>query len=489
MLENLKQVLRTTGYRLTSYSFVGDNAKERFEQATVRRSGSVILRDLESIARGTGANIPLKISPRSKYDPEMLEKPLIRYFNRPDPSYDGKLLHKAIRKVSRSMYLGNLHARPLEKVTYKPSTNAGAPTFDKKGEVYPDELERSRRIRRGEAPPPCAIFHRGKNEDEVRPVFAYPMSMTLLESRFFEPYQYEVMYHHNPYVGGRTYPQLAGEVNELMWKSKYYMELDYSGFDGSISAKLIHAAFDIIKESFVMSAQDEEDWKTIVRYFVTTPVILPCGTLIVGKRHGVPSGSMFTQLVDSIVNMICIEYWRLSTNTGVSRYHVLGDDSIIGINDAKPNLLEVAKVIHQLGVEVNITKSKVRTVGKSEPYFLGHYWHQMRPTRDLEETWEKVLTPEKTQREFFAKDRKIRNYAYIDRLRAYQDDNSDPETWRQLQYVIDMLQGFRLRQTRFDHDAYRFRTSKALKEREWDYSLKWLFDRPPGGASRHLYVF
>jgi hypothetical protein len=451
----------------------------------------VVLYGLADIARSSGASVPSELVARSKYDPSMLVKPLLRYLGEPVMRYDGKAFHEAVSRVGRAFFVGKLKPVDLENVSYKPGTNSGAPNFERKGDAYSAELARAKRIRRGEAPPPAAIFHRGKNLEEVRPVFAYPMAMSLLETRFFEPYQAEVMRHHNPYVGGRTYAQLAGEVNELCWKSSYLLELDYSGFDGSISAKLIHSAFDIIEQSFEMSALDKRDWELVKRYFITCPILLPSGNLVIGKRHGVPSGSMFTQIVDSVVNAICIEYWKLRSGARVSRYHVMGDDSVVGLADSKPSLQTVSETILELGIQVNLRKSKVRRVGQEYPYFLGHYWHHMKPTREVEETWEKVLTPERAQLEFFAKDKEIVRRAWIDRLRAYQDDNQDPEAWRQLQVVIDMLRSSTLRQVSFDHDAYRFKPGKAIRERsDWDVNVQWLIkSQTPGFTHRHLYAF
>jgi hypothetical protein len=414
----------------------------------------------------------------------MLVKPLEKYFQKPTTNYNGSELNDAIRRVGKAFYVGKLKAIELEKVSYDPLKSAGAPTFRKKHEVNLEELKRARRIRRGEAPPPVTVFHRGKNDEVCRPVFGYPFAMTLLEGRFFEPYQFEVMNHHNPYVGGRAYPQLAGEMNELAWKSDYVVELDYSGFDGSIPAKLIYAALDIIANNFDMSEEDTKDWNLVVRYFATCPVLLPSGRMVIGKRHGVPSGSMFTQLVDSIVNAICIEYATKKAGIRYSRYHVLGDDSVIGVCGPRPSIKRLGEIIEELGCSVNFKKSRTKRAS-ARIYFLGHYWRDLIGVRDVDETWERLLTPEKPDDRFFSKEIAERRKAMVERMKDYQNDN--PDMFGTLQVLIMSLEG---RTQINDVRTYAFNVSNKFAERvSWDIA-RGLGKQPrffERAFSRHLY--
>lgn len=470
-------------FRVGEYAFESSDARERFRKGTEVSTGGVILWELHDTINRVGYDVRKPEHSRSKYRPEMLKLPLEKYFTAPTQNYDAKLLFEATRKVGRAFYVGKLKPLELEKVVYDPLKQAGAPTFYKKGEVYPEELKRARRIRRGEAPPPVTVYHRGKNDDVARPVFGFPFSVTLLEGRFFHPYQREVIRHHNPYVGGRSYPQLSGEVNELRWKSDYVVELDYSGFDGSISAKLIHNAFEVIKNCFEMTEEDEKDWAFIVKYFITCPVLLPGGVLVKGKRHGVPSGSMFTQLIDSIVNAIAIEYACMRSKIVTTRYHVMGDDSIIGVRGKRPTLTQFGRCAAELGLAVNLEKSQVRRVSE-RCYFLGHYWNWFYGTRDFSESWEKILTPERPDVRFFSKDRKVRYQAYVERLRAYQDDN--PAMFGEVQLVINALTGL----PRCDIFTYSFRRTLASEDRfRWDLALQHMSKRTiiEKPFSRHLY--
>jgi len=456
------------GFNLASreYCFSTPEAKERFQRATVKETGSIVLNELEAISRTIGAlAIKLDVIPRSKYRPDMLIEPMRRYFSGGVMGkYDKAKLHEAYRRTARMFYVGKLKPLPLKEVSYRGSRSSGAPTFTRKSEVFDEAIREAKRIRRGMSPPPLTVYHRGKDEDVVRPVFGYPFSMTCMESRFFEPYQYEVQNHHNPYVGGRHYSTIAAEVNELRWSSTWVYQLDYSGFDGSISSELIGYAFAVLKENFVMEERDEKDWEIICKYFVTAPMLMPDSKMIFGRRHGVPSGSMFTQLVDSIVNSICIEYVRLSTDINITRYHVLGDDSLVGVCGRQIKLNEISQKMEELGVKLNLKKSRIEKAKSTSHYFLGHYWHEMVMSRSEKETWEKVLTPERVDFNLFSKDVRIRYKAYISRLYEYQDDN--PRCFRKLQLVIDALRR-RLNESR--QLIFQFESPTDTHERtNWD---------------------
>jgi hypothetical protein len=424
------------GYRSVPFEFENSQAQERFE-ATQRTQGRIILYELLHLVREMGFEVQTPETSRSKFTPEMLEKPLEKYFTPPVMNYDSNLLYQAVRKVSRMFYVGKLRPSQLGIDPVDPSTSSGAPLFERKGDVLLIELKRARAIMRGMCPPPVTVFHRGKNDEEARPVFGYPMAMTLLENMFFKPYQRQLVRQHGPYVGGRTNPQLGGDVNELRWKSRWLLELDYSKFDGSISSTLIHLAFGIIEENFEMSEREAAVWNKVKTYFITCPVLLPNGQLLLGKRHGVPSGSAFTQLVDSIVNAICIQYAILKLGVRTSRFYVMGDDSIIGVRFFKPNVQQWANAISELGITVNLEKSRVIR-STDDPYFLGHHWARLVGERDRNETWTKILTPERVDRRW-KQGRDARIDYYLERISAYRVDN--PAMWAELTSVMLGLEG------------------------------------------------
>lgn len=474
------------GYKAKPYSFVTDEAKERFAAGTNRPSGMVILWDLLRLAKAKSCSVPRQLEPRSVYRPEMLVAPMVKYLKGGVMgSYDAQTLHKAYRRVARAFFVGRLKPIPIERCNYKTTTSSGAPLFMKKGDCYIESLHEAYAIRNGKCPPPLTVYHRGKNTEVVRPVFGYPFSMTLLETRFFEPFQFEVVGHHNPYIGGRTYSAVGSDINELRWKSNLVYALDYSGFDGSISTKLISLAFKVVEANFDLSdGVDSRDWEIIKKYFVTAPMLLPNGEMIIGRRHGVPSGSMFTQIIDSIVNAIVIEYVKLRIGFMTSRYYVLGDDSLIGVVGCGPRLTDLKRVMEELGIHLNVEKSRVKEARKSQHHFLGHTWHRGVMTREISETWEKLLCPERLDVRFFSKDEQLRKQAYLERLRAYQDDNA--AAFDEIQLVINAITGKSCDATILD-----FVPGIAYQERMWDESVRPVLEREarrPRRFTRFLYA-
>lgn len=427
------------GYSRCGYRFSDDAQRSRFERSTGRNSGEVILRELIPLFEEAGVTIPYDLKPRSVYKPSMLIDPLVKYLTEVDAyEYDKGILNKATSRVKRAFYVGKLEPLALDDVTYRPDTNAGAPYFLPKGEVSEWAFSEARMIMRGKSPEPLTVFHRGKNDTEVRPVYGYPFAMTLLESRFFMPYQRELMLHASPYVGGKMEGDIAAYINEMRWKSSSILEIDYTGFDGSLSSHLIGRAFDVIQNCFTMNAEEEKCWKIIMRYFVTAPMLLPDGYVIKGRRHGVPSGSMFTQLIDSICNAILVEYVKLRLGIMTSRYYVLGDDCVIGIIGKSPTLEKINWVLSELGVSINSVKSSLTKVQHGGTvHFLGHNRQSFILQRPIEESIRKVLTPERVDLRIFSSDKAVRAEAYVERLRAYQEDNQ--LAWSSIQRVINLL--------------------------------------------------
>lgn len=421
---DLTQDLRKLGYAVERYNYDSLEAQKVHERIMSSERGTLVLWDLvKGIKTLTGHETQIK--PRSIYRPDMLKEPLLKYFTGTKTNTDKQALARAYDKVRKMFYVGKLKPRQLGQTDFWPQKSAGAPTFKKKGEVFEDELMRAERLlSRKEKLPPVTVFQRGKDDKVVRPVFAYPMSVTLIEAMFFFPYQDEVLLHNGPYIGGRRYSEIAGNLNEIRLKSDWVLEMDYSGFDGSISSQLIGLAFNIIRNNFDLSKDEEKAFDFVVKYFVNCPVLLPHGWLVHGKKHGVPSGSMFTQLIDSIVNALVIEYCCAKLSIGTSRYYVLGDDSVIGGYGRQPDLERVASVALELGIIVNKDKSSVRWANSKSGKFLGHNWSKGYATREFEETMSKLVCPERPLSCFRGKGT---NYVaeLANRIEDYANDNLD----------------------------------------------------------------
>ena len=148
-----------------------------------------------------------------------------------------------------------------------------------------------------------------------RVAWVYPIVMVAAESMFFEGFRRKIRQMDDWVPTPQNmHTTMCGRG------SKSY---DFTSFDSSVPAWLIRTAFDMIRAilDFDKYAPDETGYSgtpyassslealfdKVVDYFVNTPFTTPKGDIL-SKRHGVPSGSMFTNLVDTIVSRMVLHY-------------------------------------------------------------------------------------------------------------------------------------------------------------------------------------
>lgn len=415
-------------YKKTAWQPHSDVAADKFWHACVQEEDGLVLHDVvNAIETVLGIKLHSEaLTPRSAYSPDMIRKQAESQMKGGKlGKYDTQILKQAYLKVRRMFLIPNLRPLKLEDTPYKPETSAGLPSMVSKAEDYPRALAEARALQENQrlAPPPTVLFHRGKNMEEARYVNGYPFSMSLIEGRFFYPFQAATMLHHTPYAGGRYDFEMAPLLNEIRVKSKYVVELDYSKFDSSIPALLSSMAFSIIRDSFVMDEQDKMDWDRITRYFHTSPFLCPDGFIYSGRRHGVPSGSCFTQVIDSLVNAICLEYAARKLSFKTSRYFIMGDDSVMGVY-SPVSIKAIAATLLELGIHVNERKSEVKDP-EDFIHFTGHDWKGAKASRPLLETLVRLVTPERKRKDYYSKNKEEKRKAFIQRILNYQDDNPD----------------------------------------------------------------
>jgi hypothetical protein len=175
--------------------------------------------------------------------------------------------------------------------------------------------------------------------------------------------------------------------------------LDISSFDTSVHPFLIKQAFKILSENLGWWEKPtprqknvrEIMWKLIEYYFINTPVLMPDGRAF-RKAMGVPSGSAFTQLIDSIVNSIYVYFTAYLQRADVRELRVLGDDSVFFSKS-----FDVQKAANHLllyfGVRVNLQKSESSN-NPSEVKVLGYHWCAVGPLRSTRDWFLAAMYPE-----------------------------------------------------------------------------------------------
>lgn len=369
-----------------------------------RKVGPVELYSLRNLvshvakAQGRDINLP-EDGYRSVFEPSMLDEPKEKFLSDFRFTPDKHRLTSAVGRVRKMLKgLGQVQPLPLD-LAYQQVLNAkeenfaGLPTMGKKGDDV-DALQRARACERGKCPPPVIYGHRGKNTKVARIVQMFPFEWHICEAAYFYPLQDNMKRNVQIYAASNAVARRA-VFNELAVNEDYQAKLamDYSGFDGSIGPQMIGIAFNLLREHLVLTEREEKLWNRIATYFATCPFVDQHGILISGRRGGVPSGSMFTQMIDTIVNAIVIEYSLFELK---KRYFVYGDDSLTflrcDVQEIENKLEDVKRRASELGITVNLKKTHVcRPTDVTT--FLGHY--DLHPGRPADEVLARLIFPER----------------------------------------------------------------------------------------------
>jgi len=173
-----------------------------------------------------------------------------------------------------------------------------------------------------------------KPKNKPRLVWVYPATVQLSEAKFFIPI-YSQLYACRYFAWDFSF--LRGENAELekfIPGSAISYGIDISKFDASVHRTLIKEIFKWMKSHYSMTKQQNYEYDAVEDYFINTPLWYKKSIFM--KRRGVPSGSFFTQLVDSIVNLaIQVFIYNVSAQSYRSFFdeitflRVLGDDSLV----------------------------------------------------------------------------------------------------------------------------------------------------------------
>nr|UDL14351.1 MAG: putative RNA-dependent RNA polymerase [Partitiviridae sp.] len=371
-------------------------------------------------------------NPRSIYKVEKLFESLAKY--KPSKAPHPRMDDEAIRRGLSLAYA--CFARPKDqdllelsaftpKLVYDITSNhkgsAGLTAWGQtKAESYVRAYERGLQQILGEKKPdPCIAFKRTQFNDKTRLVWGYPYAMTALEGIFARPLINRFKLGNTPMAFGMSTGVLGSKLRVASYHKEWAYSTDVSSFDSAIAKELILAAFNILRTWFDLAQIEptsgcsyDRIWRQIVHYFVHTPIVMPDGSLYKGKQHGVPSGSYFTQMIDSIVNVILVGAisYHFSLHVDKEDIFVLGDDVLFWSN-RRVSLDDVAKYATDLfGMTFNAAKSAIFHWDDTIHY-LGRDWKNGQPTLSQDEILSRMVQPEtfrKYSKDPQARDREVR---------------------------------------------------------------------------------
>lgn len=237
----------------------------------------------------------------------------------------------------------------------------------------------------------------GTCKHKVRLVSMIDIYQVLAEMMFAIPFQ-SYLGKKDFYVGGKDDASICDIINYNRSKFPEWMTLDYSHYDQSIPSWLIEDAFKLIWDCCFSSGSRNYHWKwlwdVIVNDFITKKFVGPDG--LISSNHGVPSGSMFTQIIDTIVNLLMINTYLLSKGNRTSDYFMIicGDDNLI-FSKQKLDAQDISGyLLRNFGIECHPDKCSQGCRAES-PEFLSRVWETLGAWRDPKELFAKMVYPEK----------------------------------------------------------------------------------------------
>lgn len=360
--------------------------------------------------------------PRNLYDPAALYEALQHYspehshfvdFKNDDVKAGAGMAFKAFAKPSSMAKLQAVRLDgPLSDVYdllgIKGDKSAGLTAYGMtKLEAFSIAMRKVAELLRGERnADPCLAGTRTQAGKLGRLVWGYPLMMTIIEGCIARPLL-NVFKGSNltPMAFGKTSVQMGLEMRKAVAHNKYYVSMDASKFDTTVQAGVIKLGFNALKTWFNLDQEVgfgctvKDIFDIVEDYFIHTPIVMPSEQgpkLYRGKRHGVPSGSYFTQIIDSIANVMMVgaldRHFKLKLN--LSEVSVLGDDMLFFTNKV-PCLEKYATLLRDLfHMNMNVKKSVCGLT--SEPFhFLGREWCNGVPFRSFTEAVERAVSPER----------------------------------------------------------------------------------------------
>nr|QUS52682.1 RNA-dependent RNA polymerase [Mute swan feces associated partitiviridae I] len=198
------------------------------------------------------------------------------------------------------------------------------------------------------------------------------------------------------YAGGANDKVLASRIYSLGSFKQNWCTLDYSKYDQSIPAWLMHEAFDVIRSAFNDNGFDEDLFR-VVRNDLIHKVFIDGEGNLIESHKGLPSGSMFTQILGSICNRLMITTYFNSIGAMYYDYRmiIMGDDNII-LTNFKFNFDFMATYIFRnFGVEMNSDKVRSGRLFQNHPQFLSRMWTLDGVYRSPKVIITKMLYPER----------------------------------------------------------------------------------------------
>lgn len=307
---------------------------------------------------------------REKYGPRSIQKPwserkgsVEEYFavSELEPRLKEEVFKIAIEEGNKA----NRQFRPVSRENalsqLKNQTNSGLPLM--RAGKYAKETPMDDLIAQEGMDYPCVLFTRTQEQGKTRNVWGFPFIWKLLEQEFYQvllKFQRQLHWRASILHPDAVDKEVTACIDKAIATLDEILSIDFSAFDASIVPDLQLAAFEYIKRLFRKEYWAKID--SIAHNFGNIAIVTPDG--LREGPHGVPSGSTFTNEVDSLVQFIISKAFK-----GIKNFNIQGDDGVYVV----PSAQELMDHFKKYGLEVNESKSLVSKDG--EAVYLQKYYH------------------------------------------------------------------------------------------------------------------
>jgi hypothetical protein len=283
---------------------------------------------------------------------------LEKYFHQ---SFNG---NEEVLNACEDILVSILPERSISPISYEdsagfmpPDTNLGLPIFSRDRGAIPLYVDRAYALQSKDDVYPAVVGWRGQPNGTDRPkqriIWMMDHVETIIGGSIMHPLL-DALRVLPGFSAWNTPDDVDVAVTRIMRKAQGRMILsgDYSGFDSSVSRELIAIVFRVIGQWLLSGYEDR--LSLLEEVFATTPIITPDG-LRDGRDGGVPSGSVLTNLVDSLINLLVAHYIAIRAGCTVDDIEVLGDDFVCLFSDEiSPS--DIESFANELGMELNADK-------------------------------------------------------------------------------------------------------------------------------------
>lgn len=261
---------------------------------------------------------------------------------------------KSIAKLDRVTQPSVINRlRPIPKDNVKPyvklTTASGLPFMKKKGLVIDEAINNLSTLLNEEYP--AVLYTRTQEGNKTRNVWGIDIAKVIEEKRFYEPikqFQSKEFYRAALNEPKQMEQAITLLMNHAKSENLQLLSIDFSAYDASVKQYLIEQGFNYFKLLFQTSYHPELE--LIMNRFINVGICTPDG-IYVGP-HGVPSGSVFTNEIDSIVQYLIAMNFPAEI---LKYFQIQGDDGLYACKYP----LELMKYFEQFGLQVNEAKSKI----------------------------------------------------------------------------------------------------------------------------------